>query len=201
MNKIVLLVVFAGPICAQGAHSVTLGWTDTVNPSGTTYNVYRATSTCTGSPTFSKIASAVAVKTYVDSAVTVNDYCYQVTAFLNSAESAPSNSVLAAVLPFAPTGLSIVSSPTTAALTWADSQNVGATYNVYRAAGLCSGSPTFSKIASGVSTLAYTDSTVTPGAYCYQVTATLNSLESAPAPSAAASIPPSAPGALTAQVQ
>jgi hypothetical protein len=96
------------PFCstAQSAtHSVTLNWADTSNPATTTYSVYRAMGLCTGTPTFSKIASALTVKTYQDATVTPGNYCYQVTAVLNGAESVPSNSVNPNVPAFAPTGL------------------------------------------------------------------------------------------------
>jgi len=92
---------------AQTQHVVTLTWTDTANPSGTTYSVYRATGLCSGSPTFSKIASAVAPKTYDDTSVTPGNYCYQVTATANGMESAPSNTAMAPVPAFAPAQLQI----------------------------------------------------------------------------------------------
>lgn len=89
-------------------HSVTLTWTDTLNPStGTTYSVYRATGLCSGTPTFSKIATALATKTYQDSTVIPGNYCYEVTASVNGMESAPSNTALAPVPSFPPTGLNI----------------------------------------------------------------------------------------------
>ena len=106
----ILLAFFtllAMALLAQAAttHSVTLQWSDTVNPTGTTYNVYRATGLCSGTPSFSKLATGVAVTNYVDTTVTPGNYCYQVTASLNGMESSPSNSVLAPVPPFAPSAL------------------------------------------------------------------------------------------------
>jgi hypothetical protein len=97
----------AALLAAQTTHSVTLTWTDTLNPAGTTYSVYRATGLCSGSPVFSKIASAVAVKTYQDTTVTPGNYCFAVTATSNGMESAQSNTALAPVPSFAPTTLSI----------------------------------------------------------------------------------------------
>lgn len=88
-------------------HSVTLNWEDTLNPSGTTYSVYRATGLCSGTPAFNKLASAVAVKTYVDLTVNPGNYCYYVTASYNGVESGPSNSALAPVPSWAPTKLSV----------------------------------------------------------------------------------------------
>lgn len=87
-------------------HSVTLAWVDTQNPSGTTYNVYRATGLCSGTPVFSKLATAVPVFTYTDSTVTPGNYCYQVTATAGGVESAPSNDVNPAVPSFSPVELS-----------------------------------------------------------------------------------------------
>lgn len=106
MRLLIGLFVVLG-LFAQTQHSVTLNWTDTLNPSGTTYNVYRATGLCSGTPTFSKIATAIAVKTYQDTTVQPGNYCYQVTATSNSVESGPSNTALAPVPSFAPTQLSL----------------------------------------------------------------------------------------------
>lgn len=75
-------------------------------------------------------------------------------------------------------------------LTWADTQNpTGTTYSVYRASGLCSGTPTFAKLASALTVLTYVDSTVTSGNYCYQTTATAGGMESAPSNMAGAPVP------------
>lgn len=106
--RFLLLVILAAPIWAQATHTATLTWTDTANPAGTTYNVYRATGLCSGSPIFSKLASAVAVKTYVDSTVQPGNYCFQVTATSAGAESAPSNTAAAPVPAFPPSGLNVV---------------------------------------------------------------------------------------------
>lgn len=67
----------------------------------------------------------------------------------------------------------------TVALTWADASNPsGTTYSVYRAAGPCSGSPSFAKIATSIAALNYTDKALAPGTYCYAVTASYNGQES-----------------------
>lgn len=88
-------------------HSVTATWQDTQNPAGTTYSVYRAQGLCSGTPTFAKLATGVATKTYTDSTVTPGNYCYQVTATAGGVESAPSNSSLASVPSFSPTSLAL----------------------------------------------------------------------------------------------
>lgn len=103
---LVLALLFASVAHAQAAqHSVTLNWVDASNPAGTTYNVYRATGLCTGTPTFSKIGSAITAKTYQDTTVTPGNFCYQVTATFNGSESVPSNSINPNVPAFPPSGL------------------------------------------------------------------------------------------------
>lgn len=111
LYHVLILVVLAALFCTSasaqpGPHSVILRWTDTLNPTGTTYSVYRATGLCSGTPTFSKIATGVTVLTFTDSTVTPGNYCYQVTATVNGNESAPSNAVNPAVPAFVPTALS-----------------------------------------------------------------------------------------------
>jgi hypothetical protein len=104
----ILLVLLSLCLVAQTAtHSVSLVWQDALNPTGTTYSVYRATGLCSGTPTFSKIASALTVLTYSDTTVTPGNYCYEVTATVNSMESAPSNTAGAPVPSFPPQTLSI----------------------------------------------------------------------------------------------
>lgn len=98
MTKLALLLLLALPIHAQSSqHSVTLTWIDTVNPIGTTYNVYRAPGLCTGTPAFFEIASAIAILTYIDLAVVPSSYCYEVTASYGGLESDPSPTALAVV--------------------------------------------------------------------------------------------------------
>lgn len=106
--RLLILLLFSFSLMGQTTHQATLTWQDLTNPVGTTYSVYRATGLCSGSPTFSKIASAVTVKTYVDTTVTPGNYCYQVTATLNGMESPASNTASAPVPSFAPTGLNVV---------------------------------------------------------------------------------------------
>lgn len=105
MKTLLLFLVFCLLAGAQTTHTVTLNWADDRNPAGTTYSIYRATGLCSGTPTFAKIATAVAVKTYQDSTVQPGNYCYAVTATFNAVESAQSNTVNPAVPAFAPTGL------------------------------------------------------------------------------------------------
>ena len=87
-------------------------------------------------------------------------------------------------------------------LNWQDPLNpAGTTYSVYRSPGLCSGTPVYAKIASAVTSKTYLDDTVTPGNYCFVVTATSNGMESANSNSVAASVPTFAPSALSITVQ
>jgi hypothetical protein len=107
MKKLAMFVLLCTvPLRAQTAtHSVKLSWVDALNPSGTTYTVYRAPGLCSGTPVFAKLATGVAVLTFTDSTVTPGNFCYQVTATVGGVESAPSNSVLAPVPAFAPSAL------------------------------------------------------------------------------------------------
>ena len=67
-----------------------------------------------------------------------------------------------------------------ATLTWQDAVNpVGTKYNVYRQLGICSPSPVFTQIASGVAAQSYVDGTITQNQnYCYGVSAVYGSIES-----------------------
>lgn len=107
MKKLALLLFPLFILAQTPQHSVTLNWVDTSNPSGTTYSVYRSVGLCSGTPSFSKLASAVTAKTYIDSTVTPGNYCYEVTAVFQSVESAPSNTALAPVPTFPPANLSV----------------------------------------------------------------------------------------------
>lgn len=73
--------------------------------------------------------------------------------------------------------------------------NPSLTYNVYRASGVCPTSG-FTKIASAVNALNYSDASVEAGAYCYYVTADLNGVESIPSNLVVAAILPLPPGSL-----
>jgi fibronectin type 3 domain-containing protein len=99
--KVALTVLFATLSWAQGGHYVTLNWQDSVNPSGTTYNVYRASGSCSDSPSFSQIATGIAALTYSDTNVTVgSEYCYEVTAVDSSGDESADSNVAEADLVF-----------------------------------------------------------------------------------------------------
>lgn len=92
---------------ATGGHSVTLTWTNGNNPAGQTSNVYRATGLCTGTPSFSKIATTLTITTYIDTTVTTGQYCYTVTNVYNNSESVYSPFVNPIVPAFPPSGLAV----------------------------------------------------------------------------------------------
>ncbi|MEN6533698.1 MAG: fibronectin type III domain-containing protein [Bryobacteraceae bacterium] len=74
------------------AKTVSLAWEDARNPAGVSYSVYRSNSTCSATSLFVKVAT-VPAKSYEDTGLAPGNYCYRVTAALNSLESTPSNSV------------------------------------------------------------------------------------------------------------
>ncbi len=97
------LTILVSVSVAEKTHTATVVWTDPDNPSGAaTYSVYRATGLCSGSPTFSKVATALTALSYVDSSVTVGTYCFQITATQSNVESAASPSGSGTVQPFPP---------------------------------------------------------------------------------------------------
>jgi hypothetical protein len=108
-KKLALLLICATSLSHAGAlagyqasgNTAHLTWTASTSTGGTV-NVYRANGACTGTSAFAKIASSVAAGgPYDDTTVTVGTavgsntatYCYYVTAFVNGAESLPSNSI------------------------------------------------------------------------------------------------------------
>lgn len=103
--KILLVSLFVPLIIAQTlTHSATLAWTDTVNPSGTMYNVWRESGACPATPPtttsgFTQLnTTSIQAKTYVDSSVIGGaTYCYIVTAVSGSNQSGPSNDAQGAI--------------------------------------------------------------------------------------------------------
>lgn len=87
-------------------------------------------------------------------------------------------------------------------LKWTDSLNpTGVTYTVKRTNGLCTGTPVFSTLATGLTALTYTDATVAPGNYCYEVTATVAGIESSPSNTVNPTVPSFPPQTLSFTVQ
>jgi hypothetical protein len=112
MKKLLASLFLALPLMA---HSVTMTWADSLNPAGTTYNVYRAAGACPAAPPtvtppttegFALLVAGLTTKTETDSTVAGGAiYCYLVTAVVSGAESAPSNIAQAGSFP--PTMLTI----------------------------------------------------------------------------------------------
>src|ERR1700734_1887494 len=88
-----------------GAPSATLSWTASATP-GSTVTVFRcAGASCT---TFTQLATGIAAGgPYVDTTVTAGAYSYYVTATVNGAVSAPSNTATGTLSPLPPTVLSV----------------------------------------------------------------------------------------------
>ena len=103
MRLLAALFLFTGLAIAQAtAHSVTLTWTDGVNPAGTTYNVYRASGQCAVNAVFTRLATALTVLTFTDSTPTQGVWCYMETAVINGSESQPGPMLTVAFLPVPP---------------------------------------------------------------------------------------------------
>lgn len=90
--------------------------------------------------------------------------------------------------------------PHSVTLNWTASSD-GGVVTVYRAAGACSTSSVFASITTGVAANTFTDSTVSVGAFCYQVTTVVNGVESLPSNQVTARVLPQAPTALTVTAQ
>lgn len=177
MQRFAVLFALAAGVSFGQAHSVTLSWAD-AQP-GATYNLYKSGGTCAGSPAFSQIRSGITAKTAVDLTVTTGPYAYVVTAVIAGAgESVYSNCADALVPAWSPTGVAAGAVANgTVPITWSDSQP-GATWSVWRSPGLCTQTPSWSKLVSGLSSKTYSDSAVPVGASCYAVSAMLNGVES-----------------------
>lgn len=101
------LILLAAASAMAAPHSVVLNWTASTDI-GIAYNMYRLNGSCpTGAPSgFTKINTAsITGTTFTDSGMAPGSYCYYMTATLNGAESVPSNTAAAVILPAAPTGL------------------------------------------------------------------------------------------------
>lgn len=110
----------AAVVAVSGGHAVALSWTapsDAV--SGSTYNAYRLNAGCPasvpnpvkGAAGWSVVnASAIAATSFTDSSVGVGNWCYAVTQVQGGAESGPSNSAAAVLLPLPPAAVAVSSS-------------------------------------------------------------------------------------------
>lgn len=90
-------------------HSATLTWTAPADATAqSTATILRAPGACTGTPTFTSLATGQAInKPYVDSTVTVGTFCYAVQHVLGGAASVDSNLAPATVSPLPVTTLTV----------------------------------------------------------------------------------------------
>lgn len=108
MKKFLLVIALALAAHAQTTHFVQLQWTDPNNPTGTTYNIYRANGACSSTSTFTVVNTApITGLTFQDNSVTVGTFCYQATAVINGLESGPSPTAGVPVRPFSPVTLTV----------------------------------------------------------------------------------------------
>ena len=191
----------SGLTATGGDGSVDLDWADNTEPDLASYNMKR--STTAGGP-YTQIASDLTTSAYTDSTVTNGTtYYYVVTAVdTSSNESAISNEASATPVdttpPAAPTGLTATGSDGSVGLDWADNTEPDlASYNVKRST--TAGGP-YTQIASGLTTSAYTDSTVTNGTTYYYVVTAVDTASNESANSNEASATPQAGGILTVEV-
>jgi hypothetical protein len=209
MKRALISLMLSVSVYAQAATppSVILSWTAPTGVTGTvTTGIYRKTGTCPASgpitPTPAVLAAGIAGTTYTDTTVVVGQtYAYManstaVVSGVTTVGTTFSNCTQALVGPSTPT-LSAVPSPGSVALTITDGVNpAGTTYSILVATGLCSGTPAFSTVASGLTALTYTLSTgITNGPYCVGVTATSGGLTST-AGTIQVNVPPAAPTGL-----
>ena len=110
MRRLLICALLSVGLPAATTPTVNLGWTDTANPSGVTYSVYRSAGVCVGPIQLSsamKLASGLTALTYSDTTAAIgSSYCYGVTATVNGVESAPASGSVT-VGPAAPTNLVI----------------------------------------------------------------------------------------------
>lgn len=89
----------------SNAHHATLSWQDSVNPSGTQYNIYRSSGNCPLPAGGTPIASGVATLgstplVYVDGTILQNQgYCYGVSATFGGTESLISSTIYVPTAP------------------------------------------------------------------------------------------------------
>ena len=110
---IVLLILLSICLCSGAfaqTRTATLSWSDTLNPAGRTYSVYRAAGACPASGTLAgpPIATGLTAQSYSDSTVSIGTtYCYAVTAVVSSTESTQTQGS-SQVQPYPVTTLTIV---------------------------------------------------------------------------------------------
>lgn len=160
---------------------VDLNWNDT--PTAVSYSVYR--SGTAGGPYGAAIATGLATSDYTDTTVSTGSTYYYVVTASNATptESGVSNEAGIDVVIPAPTSLTRIQGDGVIDLDWADSTSpIVASYSVYRSE-ISGGS--YTSIASGLTTSAYTDNTVTNGTTYYYVVTALDNVVAAESPNSA----------------
>ncbi len=191
-----------GLTAAGGNAQVTLSWT--ASSGATSYNVYRGTTA--GGESTTAIATGVTATSYVNTGLTNGTIYYYKVAAVNagvtSALSAEASATPQVSAPLAPTGLTATAGNASVTLSWTASS--GATsYNIYR--GTTAGGESTTAIASGITTISYSDTGLTNGTTYYYKLAAVNargtgalSAEVSATPQAGAPPAPPAPTRLTA---
>jgi len=158
-----------GLTATAGNTQVALSWT--ASSGAASYNVYRGTTA--GGESTTAIATGITTTSYTNTGLTNGStYYYKVKAVNASGTSGYSNEASATpnlAIPAAPTGLTATAGNAQVVLTWTASS--GATsYNVYR--GTTAGGESTTAVATGITTLSYTNTGLTNGtAYYYKVKA------------------------------
>jgi fibronectin type 3 domain-containing protein len=174
-----------------------VGLSYSASAGATSYSIYRGTSS--GGESTTPIATEVTTLTYTDSGLSNGTtYYYKVTASNSSGSSGYSSEANATPAapppPSPPTGLSAIAGNGQVSLSYAASAGASS-YSIYRAT--TPGGESAPAIATGVTTLSYTDTGVTNGIqYYYAVTASNSSGESGPSNEASATPVASNPAVL-----
>jgi fibronectin type 3 domain-containing protein len=176
--------------------NVALSWSASTGTGTITYSVYRSTSSGSG---FSLLASGLSSSSYSDSSVTNGTtYYYEVTATNSNGMSGYSSelSKMPMDVPSGPTSLVATSSSGSVSLSWQAASGLGSiTYNIYRSTTSGSG---YTSIASNLSAISYTDSSVTNGTSYFYIVKASNAAGLGSSSSEVAITPLSAPTGLSA---
>jgi fibronectin type 3 domain-containing protein len=157
-------------LSATGGNGVvSLTWTQSTGTNVTGNNVYRSTSG-SGGP-YNLLANVAPATSYPDTAVSSGTtYFYSVTAVNGGGESALSAYAGATTIPAAPTGLTATAGNKQVTLSWTASTGASS-YNVKRST--VNNGP-YTVIATGVSSLTYTNTGLTNGTTYYYVVSAVN---------------------------
>jgi hypothetical protein len=156
---------------AASTTAINLSWTASTT-SGVTYSVFRSTTSGFTASTANRIATGVATTTFADSGLTASTtYYYLAQANNAGGASASSNQASATTqtpAPNPPTALAATAASSSAInVSWTASTTSGVTYTVFRSttSGFTAGAG--NQIATGLTTLTYADSGLTPSTTYY----------------------------------